>query len=192
MVSKCIWCSKITQELTPYKDAIGETHYICSKCLENVENNKCRKCGTITDSLMMIDGLCTTCVQLKINEQSRRKEEARMGVDREISDGLAQLELTDEDYEQWLTMGNTFNNSDMSKSTELKRIWIMVKLNASGIYDNDIIIEHIEDIENLLDRNFSKLVKRKCKLLIAITPQDRQTIRESNVLDYENKVYILE
>ena len=193
MVSRCKWCGKITNELTLYRDAIGEEHNICSSCLENAENNKCRKCGVITDSLLILDGLCTTCVQVKINEQSRRKEEARMGVDRELTDSIiSELELTDEDYEQWLTMGKTFSDSDMANSVELKRIWIMVKLNASGIYDNDVIGDNIEDIESLLDRNFSKLVRRKCKLLIALTPQDRQLIRESNVVDYENKVYILE
>jgi hypothetical protein len=79
----------------------------------------------------------------------------------------------------------------MKSSKELKRIWIMVKFNASGIYDNSVISENLVAIETLLERNFSKLIGNKCNIIIGNTSEQRKIVRNSEVIDYEDEVYIL-
>jgi hypothetical protein len=187
-MGKCEWCGKNVETLEIYTDAIGEIHNICSKCKEKVDSCLCRKCGVPTDPSMMINGLCMNCVQADIKERSKRKEEARLGVDSQL---LESITFTDKDYEQWLTFGKTFSPSDMKSSKELKRIWIMVKFNASGIYDNSVISENLVAIETLLDRNFSKLIGNKCNIIIGNTSEQRKIVRNSEVIDYEDEVYIL-
>lgn len=190
---KCEWCGKNESSLEVYTDAIGENHSICDDCMKLVNDCECRKCGAPTDPNMMINGLCTTCVQLYFREKSKKKEEARMGMDMELLNSLTEeVTLTDKDYESWLTLDKTFSPDDMRNSKELRRIWIMVKFNAAGIYEGDTISKNLPDIEELLDRNFSKLIGNKCRLLIGDTADARKVIRQSTVIDYENEVYILQ
>lgn len=189
---RCKWCDKVTDNLLDYTDAIGESHKICKTCKTSVDNCECRKCGTVTDPSMMIDGLCTNCIQVKLREKSKKQEEARLGVSSELMENLtSDLEFTDDDYERWLLFGNAFSPKDMKKSKELKRLWIMVKLNGAGIFDTNLLKQYFPDVETLLDRNFSKLVNNRCRILIGNTPQARKVVRTSEVIDYENEVYIL-
>lgn len=191
-MSKCEWCGKVTDNLESYTDAIGESHSICASCKQSVDNCECRKCGTMSDPNMMIDGLCTNCIQANLKMKSKKKEEVRMGVDRDLLSSItSDMTFTDADYEAWLTMGKTFSPDNMKDSKELRRIWIMVKFNAAGIYDGKIISENFADIETLLDRNFSKLVNNTCRILIGNTGEARKIVRNSTVIDYENEVYIL-
>ena len=191
-MNKCEWCGKVSDSLEIYTDAIGDNHSICSNCKKSVDECECRKCGTITDPNMMIDGLCTNCIQASIKEKSKRKEEVRLGVDRGLLDTItSDLTFTDADYEKWLTFGKSFSSDNMKNSKELRRIWIMVKFNAAGIYDNKVISENFSDIEVLLDRNFSKLINNTCKILIGNTGEARRIVRNSEVIDYENEVFIL-
>lgn len=187
-MSKCEWCGKIA-ELEQYKDAIGDVHKVCKSCKTKVDNHKCRKCGTLVDPNMMIDGLCTNCIQVKMRDKSRKREEARLGVDSEPF--TSEMRLTDEDYEKWLTFEPSYSPKDMKESKELRRLWILVKLNAAGIYDNQLISKNFTNIEMLLDRNFSKLVNNKCKITIDRNSETRKVIRNSEIIDYEDSVYIL-
>lgn len=188
---KCEWCGR-TVELVQYKDAIGEVHNICKSCKTKVDSCKCRKCGTIVDPNMMIDGLCTNCIQVKMRDKSRKREEAMMGVDSDPFLEARELQMTNEDYERWLTFDSTYSPKDMKESRELRRLWILVKLNAVGIYDNELISNNFVNIELLLNRNFSKLVNNKCKIVIDNSSEVRKVIRNSDVIDYEYKVYILQ
>lgn len=190
-MSTCEWCKKKVENLEMYTDAIGTVHYVCEACKKTVDAYECRKCGTITDPSMMIDGLCTTCIQVNLHEKNKRKEEVRLGVDRDMLGSItSEFTFTDKDYEQWLTMGKAFSPDNMN-SREMRRLWIMVKLNAAGIYDSKVISKHFKDIETLLDRNFSKLVNNTCRLLVGNTGETRKIVRQSTVIDYENEVYIL-
>ena len=189
----CDFCGASKENLFPYRDAIGSNYNICEDCKDKVDSCVCRKCGSIVDPSFMIKGLCTNCIQADIHESSKRKEEARLGVSIEPDDSIiaSDIEFSDEDYENWLTMGNTFTPSDMKSSVELRWIWILVKLNAAGVYDNKVILENFPDIEELLDRSFTRLLNNKCRILIGNTPELRQKVRESTVIDYKNQVYIL-
>jgi hypothetical protein len=140
----------------------------------------------------MIDGLCTNCIQVNIREKSKKQEEVRLGVDRQLLDNItSDLTFTDADYEKWITLGKSFSSDSMRDSKELRRIWIMVKFNAAGIYDNNVIADNFKDIEALLDRNFSKLINNTCRILIGNTGEARRIVKNSTVIDYENEVYIL-
>lgn len=191
-MAKCEWCGKNTEELKMHTDAIGDVYNICNNCEQVANTFRCRKCNSLVDSTLMIKGLCTTCIQVDMHNKSKRREEIRMGVDRDMVEPLASaLELSDEDYEKWLTMDNTYTPDDLKRSKELRYIWIMVKLNSVGEYDNEVIKENFNDIEELLNRNFSKLIGNKCKVIIGNNSDNRKIIRGSEVIDYVNQSYIL-
>ena len=190
-MSKCEWCGKEQGILNQYTDAIGETHSICKDCLSKVNDCICRKCGTPTDSEMMINGLCTNCVQADMMEKSKKREEISMGlldIDGECS---ADTEMSEADYDTWVTSRPIYGPKDLAKSLIARKMWIMVKLNASGIYDEKTIGDYYKDIETLLDRCLSKLIGNKCQLVIGNNAERRRQIREGNVIDFENEVYIL-
>lgn len=190
-MSKCEWCGRLVDELHIHTDAIGDNHSICNNCLQDVEDCVCRKCGNPVDPSLMINGLCTTCIQADMKIKSKRREEVRMGVDVGMYDCItSDVEFTEDEYERWLTMGKTFSPEDMSIK-ELRNLWIMVKLNAAGIYDREVVAKNFSNIEALLDRNFSKLIHNKCRIVIGNTADTRRIVRSSRVIDYENEVYIL-
>lgn len=191
-MGKCEWCGKQVGELLNYTDALGDVHFICKDCMKSVDGCECRKCSATVDTSMMINGLCTNCIQAELMVKSKKREEARIGVDKGFIDTVSsELTLTDQDYERWMTLGKSFSPADMKNSRELRRMWVMVKFNAAGIYDGETISKHSPDIEKLLDRNFSKLVGNKCRILIANTAETRKIVRQYEVIDYENEAYIL-
>lgn len=191
-MGKCEWCNK-EDELQSYTDAIGKTYNICNNCYTKVvENYTCRKCGNMVDPMLIINGLCTNCVQLDMQNKSRKQEEVRMGVDRNmLGTIISDVEFTDDEYERWMTMGSTYSSTDMKNNKTLRRLWIMVKLNSAGIYNEKIISDNFKYIETILDRNLSKLVNNKCKIIIGETSEARKIIRSSEVIDFEESVYII-
>lgn len=192
-MKQCEWCNKHVDELIDYKDVIGENHHICKACKEDADNCICRKCGQVTDPSVMIDGLCMNCIQARMLEKSRKREEIQLGTDKELLKQVSSdVVLTDQDYENWLTLRNFGEKGRRKDTKELRRIWIMIKFNAANIYDNETISKNFNDIETILDRNFSKLIGNKCKLILGTTPEARKTIRGSEVIDYENEVYIVQ
>lgn len=187
-MSKCKWCGKVEQSLHSVIDAFGNKSDVCSNCFDSFSHNECRRCGNTSAEL--IDGLCLNCFQIKLNEKQKRREEVISGVD-EVSYGESDLEFTDEDYDAWMTMGKTFSPNDMKNSTLLRRLWIMVKLSATGIEDPEIINSHMDDIEKLIDRAFSRLINNKCKLIIARDRESRR-LAQQKLIDYENDVFIIQ
>lgn len=191
-MATCEWCGKNSEKLNKYIDAIGDEHNICDSCKQGVDNCECRKCGETTDPSMMIDGLCTNCIQVKMHEKSKKEEAVRMGVDKDMIDYMSsEITFTDKDYESWVTLGNEFSPENIKNSMELRKLWIIVKLNSVGIYDIDTITKCFGAIETILDRNLSKLINNKCRIIIGNTPETRKVIRSSDVIDYEDEVYII-
>ena len=193
MMVKCEWCGKNTNKTNVHIDGLGDTHNICDECKNDASVFRCRKCKMERDSAIMINGVCTYCMQVQVYNKCKKQEEIRMGVDKDMLEPLiSELELSDEDYERWLTMGNAYTPNDLKKSKELRYIWILVKLNSVGGYSNDVVRKHFNDIEELLDRNFSKLIGNKCRLIIGDNSANRRIIRDSAVIDYINQSYIVE
>lgn len=191
-MQRCEWCGKRVEDHINYVDAIGDSHIVCKECYKTVENCECRKCGDAIDNSMMINGLCMTCIQADMMVKSKKKEEARLGVDNNIEEEMSsEIAITNADYEKWLTIGNTFSPNDMKTNKELRRLWIMVKLNMTGVYEPEVISKHIGDIESILDRNLSKLVGKTCRFIIADTAEKRKFVRQQEVLDYEREIYIV-
>jgi hypothetical protein len=187
---KCDWCKKEVEAVEDYTDVIGTIRYICKACRETVDNCECRKCGTLTDPSMMIDGLCTTCVQAQIYEKSKLREEVDYG-SQEAIDATGGKKMTNEDLQIWLTLGNSYSPNDM-RSHEMKRLWIMVKLGTSGITDEKDMPEYIDCMEKMLDRNFTKLIGHRCDVIAAKDSESRKRVRQSKVIDFEKDVYIVE
>jgi hypothetical protein len=190
-MNKCEWCGKTTDSLNSVTDAYGDIYHICNKCNEKNKSHECIKCGSLTE--FSIKGLCTNCYQAVLHKKEVRKEEALSGVgDVDFSNSASsELEFTDADYERWVTMGKAYSPNDIKKSVELRRIWIIVKLNAAGVKDNKVIEDNFANIETLLNRSFSKLINNKCTLIIATTPENKRKIKTGEVIDYEKEVYIL-
>ena len=191
-MAKCSWCGKVTTQPQMIDGADG-SYKVCTACAEKFKNNQCRKCGSVVSADLLIQGMCMTCFQLQLNEKAKRQEEIASGVDRDAIDIIkSEVVFTDEDYEQWLTMGRAFSPDDMQNSRELRRLWILVKLNASGVYDGNVISDNIADIETLLDRNLQKLINRKCRIVVASNSKLRREVLQETIIDYEGQVYILE
>ena len=186
---KCNWCGNSAQELYTCSTSHGETK-LCDKCKEAFDNNKCRRCGSVIDELLSDKGLCFSCMQVNKESKARRREESISGLGIKM---ISDVEFTTKDYDQWTTMGKEFSPDDM-KFHEMRHIWINVKLNAAGVYDFETIEENYNSIEILLDRNFSKLVNNKCRILICDDSAERRELARSGavVIDSEAKVIILQ
>lgn len=198
-MGKCDWCGHESDNLIKHMDAIGDAYNICEECNKKVVLGcACRKCGNVGDPSMMVNGLCVSCVQVEMVNKSKKQEDARRGLGLDVIHEIyerqgGEVELTDEDYEQWMTfrVRPSAPKLDIMKSMELKRLWILIKLNATGVYDTDVIADNFKNIEALLDRNFTKLIGNRCRIIIADTPEMRKVVRESEVIDYNDKVYII-
>lgn len=75
----------------------------------------------------------------------------------------------------------------------LKRIWVIVKLNAAGIPLEQIDL-YAKDLEELLDNCLYKLTQHKCKVLIANKSDVKKLIKSNdvNVIDSRQNIYIVE
>lgn len=150
----------------------------------------CKRCGK--SMAVLVNGLCSKCEQLRMYEINQEKEEKALGVDLEsLTEDNLNSEMTDDNYNQWMTMGKTFSPQDMKNSTQLKRMWIVVKLKTSGINDNKLISKYVPYVENILDRSFDKFVNQPCKIIIKATQESEQLIQQSKVIEHENELYII-
>lgn len=188
-MERCDWCKRKTDNITMYTDALKNVYNICEKCDATVKSNHCRKCGTDVDPDFIINGLCTNCVQADAYAKAKSQEEALSGV--ESSEYVSDSVFTDDDFEHWMLLSKSFSYDDMKKSQELQYIWVTVKLNAAGIYDQQIISDNMSSIRKLLDANLSKLRGRKCRLVIDCSPKIKDLIHTSTIIAQDGMVYIL-
>ena len=191
-MTKCEWCGKKVKSLNVVNDAFEDTvSNICDDCKKKLEAHECIKCGSKQG--IIIRGMCTKCYQSVMYEKQVKKEEVLSGLSSVDDEGItsSSMEFTDDEYEKWMSMGKTYSHKDIKESAELRRIWIMVKLAAVGITDKDVIDSHIEIIEELIDRCFSKLVNNKCRLIIVQDSETRKIARRAEVIDYIDDVFIL-
>lgn len=187
---KCEWCNKRVDKLNNITDSFEMKYYnVCDSCKESVDNSKCIECGEI--SSILIKGRCTRCYQALEYKKQKQSEEAIAGVS-DVDNITDNMEFTEDEYERWITQRKTYSPNDIKNSAELKRIWIMVKLMSTGLTDQKVIDNHIDDIETLIDRCFSKLINNKCRLIIANSSEARKLIRSSRVIDHLNDVVIIE
>jgi len=191
---KCEWCGNNVGQAILYSNPFGETKHICKDCNDKVSKSLCRKCGSPTDQSLMMDGLCINCMQIKMREKSRQQEEKMLGVDAaSINELTSDVEFNNDGYKHWMTFGQgNFSSSDIKNNKELKRLWIMAKLNATGTYDNKVICKNISKIEKLFDANFDKLINNSCKIVIADDEASKKKVKSSKVIDKIDNVYILE
>ncbi len=182
----CDWCESLSNELMNY-----EGSRICKECYNKATvKHVCRECGVSTPKQGMINGLCSRCFENSIKEKAERRERASLGI--ASSDMLStDLVFTEDDYNKWVTYdpnNKGFSPEDFKKSTVLRRLWIMTKLKAAGITDEDVINDNMEDIEYIIDKNFSKLINNKCKIVIITKMSDRRGITQC--IGFRKRVYI--
>lgn len=200
-MAKCEWCGRTVETLEVVTDSMGDIANVCPSCKKSNDEHECIKCGNISD--LLFKGKCMNCVQVDNYKKQVRQDEVAMGVydmddssaiDEEMtkaSQYCADLDLSDEEYEHWTTMGSVVSPKDIKKDAQLRRVWLIVKLNAAGL-PLSAINDYIEDLENLLDTCFMKLINRKCRVVIANTPENRKIVKSANVIDYKNEVFIIE
>lgn len=199
-MAKCDWCGRNVKALEVVTDSMGDVANICPSCKKSNDAHECIRCGNVSD--MLFKGKCMNCIQVDNYKKQVRQDEVAMGIYEEDPDVIdeemsknsnycAELDFTDEEYENWATMGKTVSPKDIKKDVQLRRIWMIVKLNAAGL-PLSAINNYTEDLENLLDTCFMKLINRKCKVVIANTPENRKLIKKSKVIDYRNEVFIVE
>lgn len=190
-MAKCEWCNKNVNSLNVITDSFGEVQNVCDSCKESHSANECIVCGSVTD--MILKGRCMNCYQAILHTKAKKKEEALngvMGTDEYSASISSELELTEEDYERWLTMGNTVSPKDIKEDVRLRRMWIIVKLSTAGI-DMDLINEYAPIVEELLETCFSKLIRNKCRIVIANNSETKKLVKSGTIIDYKDDVYIL-
>lgn len=193
MSNKCDWCNKGTDELFDFNN-FGVISHICKECNDSVQKSECRICHIKISMVTAINGMCNNCFIDNQVDELKEQEEIMLGLGtNEFTD--TGVELSERDVENWLTLRtskNSFGPADLLKYKQLKKLWIIVKLNAVGIYDDEIINSNMQDIEELVDYNIRNLMNKKCRIIICNTKEDRQTIKESNIICNKGKVYIIE
>lgn len=200
---KCEWCGRNVKPLETIRDMLGETSNICLNCKRSNDAHECIRCGNVSD--MLFKGKCMSCVQVENYKKQMRQNEVALGISsmEDFSDTsriesemahksgyCAELDISDEEYDNWLTMGKTVSPKDIKGDPQLRRIWLIVKLNAAGL-PLSAINNYIEDLENLLEVCFMKLINHKCKVVIANSTENKKIIKSSNIIDYKNDVYIV-
>lgn len=207
-MKRCAWCRKKVANLFDYENLIyGDISAVCKECYDSATANKCRRCNGDIDFAISLDGLCNNCMQVIANEKQKRKEEVFNGVTKKnIDEIIPDTAIEDKDYEMWMTLSNAFTCKDFEACMDmdnlktekavinaraLRKIWINVKFNASGIYDDDVISKNYDDIDEVLTRSFTKLVGNKCKLIISTLPGSTEILRNSKIIDYKGNVYII-
>lgn len=203
-MAKCNWCGRNVKALDVVTDSLGEVSNICPSCKKSHDAHECIRCGNVSD--LLFKGKCMNCVQVDNYKKQMKQDEVALGVssmddieeDNQIdtemakkSNYCADLDLSDEEYDNWMTMGNTVSPKDIKGDPQLRRVWLIVKLNAAGL-PLSAINDYIEDLEKLLDTCFMKLINRKCRIIIANSSENRKLIKSSVVIDYRNDVFIVE
>lgn len=187
MAHICEFCEKrVSEALKVFKDSFGEEFNICTKCYNLVSNGNCYKCGK---KGIQLDGKCATCCQIDAYKQNKKAYQAAA----DIGNLEVNSDLTEEQFEHWLTGYPIFNFKDMERDPILRKIWIMTKLRGVGIVDENIINEHYDDIEKIVDMNLNKLNNTRCRMIIAYNPQLRKMLRKysgDGILAIQNDVYL--
>ena len=203
-MAKCDWCGKNVKTLEIITDSMGEVSNICDSCKKSNEVNECIRCGNVED--LLFKGRCMSCVQVENYKRQIRQNEVALGIssmddfndstraDAEMakqSGYCAEFDFSTEEYDSWVTMGKSVSPKDIKGDPQLRRIWLIVKLNAAGL-PLSAINDYIEDLEKLLDACFMKLINQKCKIVIANSAENKKLIKSSMIIDYRNEVFIVE
>ena len=212
-MAKCEWCKKESQNLVEIQDSMGTDISVCMKCYESyVRTSRCRRCKQPVT--INVNGLCTQCLQVETLNENKRKQQALMGVMGnetinqydELVQSTSDSDFTDEEFDKWLQIGHAFTFNDMQNSQQLKFIWVLVKLSATGLYEseklNDIIKDNMSDIEELLNAHLKDIhdflnkqtgLNRRCKLIIDCNAETRRIIKMAkNIIASHGNVYIVQ
>lgn len=202
-MAKCEMCGKNVKSLETVTDMMGNINKVCTNCKKSSDAHECIRCGNVSD--MLFKGKCMNCVQVENYKKQIKQNEVALGIssmddfndeikaDSEIvkqSGYCAELDFSDEEYDNWLTMGKTVSPKNIKDDPQLRRIWLIVKLNAAGL-PMSAINDYIEDLEKLLDTCFMKLINRKCRIIIANSSENRKLLKSSEIIDYRNSVFIV-
>ena len=177
-MAKCSWCGKEEENLKVAKDSYGKVYKVCGRCAAMSKKHKCIKCGKSSD--IIIKGLCTNCYQvIAMNRQLNGNEDKTIGFSSEMSQ---------EEFEKWVTMGKSMSPEEIRSNIELKKMWILLKLNLAGIKENDEIHKYFGKAMKMIDRSTEKLIGNKCKLVIS---NNGSEIDSTKIIDNEEDLYIV-
>lgn len=173
---KCSWCNKKVENGHKLADPTGGFYTVCDTCYDNAVNkNTCRKCGKTSAQLIM--GMCISCAQTQAYLKGKKREESRLGVGEENFDMISsESVLTDKEYDSWLQYTQTYNYEMFKNDSQLRRLWIVVKLKSINIDTDKVTPEQYEDIEKLLAANADSIKGKKCILYVMTDPKKRDDV----------------
>lgn len=103
-MGKCEWCGKKADVLTKVS-SLGTAYKICNLCQAAHESDICISCGETIIGDGSIKGRCYACSQADYEERQREAEKIANEV-ADYSDIYSTgIEMTEEDYERWVTFG---------------------------------------------------------------------------------------
>ena len=158
----CDWCKRAVANLNEVENN-GSTSKICDSCKSKLDDGICRVCGQPI-GMNAIDGKCLVCIQMDYNESMRKHEEMCLGVDDELQALYGSpLELTDEDYERWMTTSITGVSAESRKKFRLS--WLVSTFDGKFGWTPELLQLRYNAIEKILDRNFSKIIGKRLSLI---------------------------
>lgn len=182
----CDWCKKSSKSLVKVS-SLGNDYKVCPECHTAFSNGVCRVCGE-TLGLNSLEGCCILCAQRDFYEVKKKQEEVSNGLDPEIQKLYSSSSIIDEnDFNRWMTFGQ--GNFTPESQKRNRQNWIRNKLSTSEFWTPELIELNMDDIEILMDRNFSKIFGRKY-VIIYMTESNAYKFVEC--VDKEGRVLLVD
>jgi len=175
-MDKCSWCGEETEKVKVVKDSYSKLYKVCPKCAKKSKSHKCIKCGVTSNIIMQ--GYCPNCYQLKV--MSSQMQSA--GINSIAGD------MSEEQFEKWITSGKSMSLEEINKNPELKKMWVILKLQLAGIKENKDVQNYFGKAIKMVDRSTEKLMGVKCKFIIS---NNGAGIDKANIIDSEEDLYIV-
>lgn len=187
-MANCEWCGREVSK--PHiVMTLGNKYKVCDICNEAHEDETCIKCNGPIIGQGSLMGLCHSCAQEIYHEQQLKKEEEANGVALDLLEAFDNgVEFTEKDYEEWVTFGQ----GDITPAyvKRCRQNWLRIKLVAQHGWSADLVEEHLECLEFLMDKYISKIIDNKYILVYYDGTNRKQKIRE--FIDKIGNIYLVE
>lgn len=177
-MAKCDICGIEVSSLSIRTDSFGTDYAVCKSCAAKIDNKQCIKCGKQLENGMSISFMCDKCYQSRAYELSKLYDQMD-----DISDEQDDTneELTDAEFDKFLTSGNSFSFEDIENSQELRALWVMFKLSAIGLANNESLSAYFSNAMALLNDHIEELRGHKCEYIIIGESKEVPTYIKDNI-----------
>lgn len=159
-IEMCEWCGAVVDET---HNVVGEQ--VCNECYNNYQRRTCRQCGCVTDTREMYKGLCIECAQ----DEVRSIEEYKEFVENDLTGVYIGESMSDEQYNEVMSKGvnkDSIGPEDIVTNTVMRKIFILVKVTASGTADKGKVEKNMRELDELVLKNINRIIGVDSKLAV--------------------------